>query len=136
VSEIKLSARVKAFLDALPHAHEDEFVNAPGLGTFRAKYIRRGLEREVVAVHSTGQGLAIIVPPTHGACADCKGGRGKQLCEHCSCAMCTWFRQSDERASPRVSPEKLRELTRRLKAFEFAAASQPATVAALDDDLI
>jgi hypothetical protein len=46
--------------------------------------------------------------------------------------MCSWFRQSDEIASPRVSREKLAELARRLKVFSFAG---PPTqrVPALDD---
>lgn len=123
----KRSPRLQAFLDALPHAHEEEFVNAPGLGTFRAKYIRRGMDREVLTVHSTGEGLAIVVPATHGACGSCKGVKGSQPCTHCACEMCTWFRQADERASPRVSREKLQQLTHRLQTFELGAGPKPAT---------
>jgi len=130
----KIAPRVEAFLDALPHAHDDEFVNAPGLGSFRAKFIRRGMDRGVVVVHSTGFGLAIAQPETHGACADCKGRKGSQPCEHCACAMCSWFRQTEERASPRVSPEKLRQLVRRLKHFEIGGVP-PVTAPALDSDV-
>ena len=121
-----VSSRLQAFLDALPHAHEDEYVNAPGLGVFRAKYIRRGLEREVLVVHSTGEGLAFVIPTSHGACGDCKGRKGSQPCEHCACAMCTWERQTDERASPRVSREKWRALMQRLRTFELGGDLQPA----------
>lgn len=135
MSEGKLSPRVAAFLDALPHAHDEEFVNAPGLGTFRAKYIRRGLERKVLSIHSTGEGLAIVVPETHGACGDCKGRKGSQPCEHCACSMCTWFRQTDERASPRVSQEKFQQLARRLQTFELGAGPKPVSAPAIDDDI-
>lgn len=131
----RLAPRLEAFLDALPHARDDEFVNAPGLGSFRAKYIRRGLEREVLTIHSTGEGLAIVIPTTHGACADCKGRKGSQPCEHCSCTMCAWFRQTEERSSPRVSREKLQELARRLKRFEIGAQVATITTPALDDDV-
>lgn len=127
------SARLMAFLLALDHSLPDEFVNAPGLGMFRAKFVKRGLERGVIVEHWTGYGLAIVQPPTHGACTDCKGRKGSQPCEHCACSMCAWFRQTDERASPRVSHERMQELLRRLKAFEFGGAPKP--VPALDDDL-
>ena len=136
MSESKVSARVLAFLDALPYADPEAFVNAPGLGTFRAKYVRRGLEREVLAIHSTGEGLAIVAPATHGSCSACKGQKGSQPCEHCACGMCAWFRQAEERASPRVSRAKLQELARRLKTFEMGAGPRPMTASALDDDII
>lgn len=126
--------RLRAFLDALPHAGDEEFVNAPGLGTFRAKYIRRGMERGVLVEHSTGYGLAIVQPDEHGACGFCKGHKGSQPCEHCACKMCTWFHQTDERASPKVGQAKLLQLARRLQTFTFAGP--PTTrVPALDDDL-
>ena len=130
----KLKPKLEAFLDALPLADEDQFVSAPGLGTFRAKYIRRGLERGVVAVHATGEGLAIVTPETHGACGDCKGRKGSQPCEHCACTMCVWFRQTDERASPRVGREKLQRLARQLQNFEIGTP-RPATAPDLLDDL-
>ena len=99
----RLNPKLEAFLDALPLAGDDQFVSAPGLGTFRAKFIRRGLERGVVAVHWTGAGLTLVQPDTHGACGYCKGRKGSQPCEHCACSLCSWFRQTDERASPRVT---------------------------------
>lgn len=129
----RLSPRLEAFLEALPHARDEEFVNAVGLGVFRAKFIRRGMDRGVVVIHSTGEGLAIAQPDTHGACGDCRGRRGSQPCDHCACAMCTWFRQTDERASPRVSREKLQELARRMRTFTFAAT--PPDQSPLDSDI-
>jgi hypothetical protein len=129
-----LAPRLEAFLDALPHAHEDEFVNAPGLGAFRARYIRRGLERKVIVVHSTGQGLALLVPEPHGACADCKGRKGSQPCEHCACQMCLWFRQTEERASPPVSRERLQQLAQQLKTYEIGSTLQSPSAPELDSD--
>jgi hypothetical protein len=132
---VTTAPRLTAFLAALPHAHDDEFVNAPGLGVFRAKFIRRGMERGVVVEHWTGMGLAISQPSEHGACGYCKGHKGSQPCEHCACVMCSWFRQTDELASPRVSRERLQQLVRLLKTFEIGAAPKPVTVPALDDDI-
>lgn len=126
--------RLEAFLGALPHAHDDEFVNAPGLGTFKAKFIRRGLERGVIVEHSSGMGLCLVEPSEHGSCGFCKGRKGTQPCEHCACKMCVWFRQTDELASPRVSHDKLQQLVRRMKAFRFGAAI-PAGEPALDGEV-
>lgn len=132
--EFKQSPKLAAFLEALPHCAEDDFCNPPGLGGgFRVKHIRRGLERGVLAEHSSGMGLTIVQPDTHGACGFCKGRKGSQPCEHCACAMCSWFRQTEERASPKVGREKLRELARRMKNFEFGSARAQA-VPDLDDD--
>lgn len=119
---MKLAPRLEAFLLALPHAPDDEFVNATGLGTFRAKYVRRGLEREVVVVHATGAGLALLQPKAHGICRECADAKGRSICEHCQCAMCVWFRQTEERASPQVSREKFQQLRRRLRTFELGGA--------------
>lgn len=133
--DVKRSPKLAAFLEALPLAGDEEFVNAIGIGTYRAKYIRRGLERNVLVVHWTGMGLAILQPSTHGACAHCKGLKGSQPCEHCACLMCSWFRQADERASPRVSRTKLLQLAARLKGFQMGAQVEKPAVPALDDDL-
>jgi hypothetical protein len=132
MTDVAPNPKLAAFLDALPHASDDDFVTAPGLGTFRAKYVRRGLERNVLVVHSTGFGLAILQPDTHGACAFCKGHKGSQPCEHCACLMCSWFRQTDERASPKVGQARLQQLARRLKTFTFAAP-KPTTPSWLDE---
>ena len=91
------------------------------------------MDKGVLVVHSTGFGLAIAQPETHGACGDCKGS---QPCEHCSCVMCAWFRQTEERASPRVSREKFVQLALRLKTFEVGGGPAPVPAPALDDDLI
>ena len=124
---------VVAFLEALPHADPLQFVSPPGLGgTWRAKFIRAGLDKGVLVVHWSGAGLCIVQPSTHGACADCKGRKGSQPCEHCACSMCAWLRQTDERASPRVSRARMEQLTRRLRALQLGSA-QPAS-AMLDED--
>jgi hypothetical protein len=130
-----MSERLTAFLAALPYAQDEEFVNAPGLGSFRARHIRRGLERGVLAEHSTGMGLTLVQPSSHGVCGYCKGARGTQPCEHCACSLCSWFRQSEERASPRVSQEKLQQLARQLQRFQVGSAGPKATEAALDDEI-
>lgn len=134
-SEPKQSPRLTAFLAALPMADENAYCSPPGLGGgFRVKYIRRGMERGVIVVHHTGLGLAIQEPTTHGACGFCKGRKGSQPCDHCACAMCAFFHQNDERASPRVSQTRMVELARRLKTFSFAAPV-PVSAPALDDDI-
>lgn len=131
--EPKVSTRVTAFLAALPHAKDEEFVVVPGLATFRARHVRRGLEREVIVVHSSGYGFAFLTPPGHvGMCPHCASRKGN-ICEHCSCALCSWIRQSDERASPLVSRQKLQQLARRLQTFTFGA--EPRSTPALDDDI-
>lgn len=134
--EVKPSPKLAAFLSALPRAGDEEFVNAVGVGTYRAKHVRRGLERGVLVVHWTGMGLAISQPSTHGACESCRGQKGSQPCDHCACLMCSWFRVADERASPRVSQQKLLQLAARLKAFQMGSVpvEKPA-VPALDADL-
>lgn len=124
--------KLEAFLDALPHAGEDEFVNAPGLGVFKAKFIRRGLERGVIVEHSSGLGFCLVQPPEHGACGYCKGRKGSQPCDHCACKLCSWFRQTEERSSPLVNREKLLQLVARLKAFQIGGRLP---VAALEDEL-
>jgi hypothetical protein len=128
-------AKLAAFLSALPRAGDEEFVNALGVGTYRAKHVRRGLERGVLVVHWSGVGLCIRQPSTHGACEHCKGQKGSQPCEHCACLMCSWMRIADERASPRVSEQKLLRLAARLKAFQPGAQAEKPAVPALDDDL-
>jgi hypothetical protein len=134
LSEIPtISPRVTAFLEALPLAEDDEFVVVPGLATFRAKYVRWGIEREVVVVHSTGYGFAIAQPRNHvGMCPDCAMHKGS-ICEHCSCHMCSFFRRSEERSSPPVSREKLLQLVARMKVFRFGT---PKLAPALDDDIL
>jgi hypothetical protein len=127
-----IAPRLEAFLDALPHAGDDEFVTAPGLGVFRAKHIRRGMDKGVLAVHWTGAGMTLVQPPTHGICHECARGKGA-LCDHCACPMCAWFRISEERASPKVSREKMLQLVARLKAFQFGGP-KPAVIPALDEE--
>lgn len=130
----RTSDRLTAFLAALPHALSDEFVNAPGLGTFRAKHVTAGLERGVLVVHWTGVGLAIVQPKSHGICRECADAKGRHaICDHCQCAMCAWFRIADERASPRADAMKIRELVLRLKTFEIGAALPPAAPPSLID---
>jgi hypothetical protein len=129
------SPRVTAFLAALEHARDEDFINAPGLGTVRVKHVRWGMDRGVVVVHSSGMGLAIAQPDQHGACAHCKGKKGEQPCEHCACFMCTFFRRCEERASPRVSRAKMMELARQLQRFTFGAAPAP-NAPSLDDDIL
>jgi len=130
----KTSPRLDAFLEALPHAMPDEFVNAPGLGTLRAKFIRIGMEKGLLVVHSTGFGLAILQPTSHGVCQEC-AGRKNDICTHCACLMCWWFRQTDELTSPRVSRERWKGLVQRLKTFEIGSTTQTAAVPALDDEI-
>ncbi len=129
------SPKVAAFLAALPHADPNEFVSPPGLGgTWRSRFIRSGLDRGVLAIHWTGEGLCIVQPSSHGSCADCKGRKGSQPCEHCACAMCAWFRMTEERASPRITPAQMKQLAARLKTFQMGGP-KPAPVAMLDADL-
>jgi hypothetical protein len=129
------SPRVLTFLDALEHADEREFCSPPGLhGTWRVRWIRIGLKRGVVAIHSTGAGFTLVQPPTHGCCRECAGHKGA-MCEHCSCELCVWLRQTDELASPRVSRDRLVRLAARIKALTFAGP-QPARAPALDDDIL
>jgi hypothetical protein len=123
-----------AFLSALPHAKDEEFVNAPGLGVFRAKHVRRGMERGVLVEHWTGMGLCIAQPAAHGICPHCAASKSRTVCDHCACAMCSWFRQSDELATPRVSPERMQRLVARLKTFEIGGEPAPIRASALDDE--
>lgn len=121
--EVK-SAKLAAFLAALPLAGDEDFVVVPSLGTWRAKHVRRGLERRVLVVGWHGMGIVISQPSTHGICQHCASGRKGATCEHCACAMCTWFHISDERASPRVSQAKMLALAGRLKAFQMGAPAE------------
>lgn len=131
--EFKQNPKLTAFLEALPHCLDDDFCSPPGLGGgFRVKYIKRGLERGVLAVHWTGLGLTIVQPSKHGVCAHCASRKGT-TCTHCACEMCSWFRQTEQLASPRVSRERMVELARRLKTFTFGTR-QPVSAPALDDD--
>lgn len=130
--EVVPSPKLAAFLAALPRVGDEEFVNAVGVGTYRAKHVRRGLERGVLVVHWSGVGLCISQPSTHGACENCKGQKGSQPCEHCRCVMCSWMRIADERASPRVSREKLLVLANRLKAFQMGTPVAKPAVPDLD----
>ena len=135
MNEIAPSPRLEAFLAALPLAKDEEFVNAVGIGVFRAKHVRRGLERGVLAVHWTGSGLAIVQPKEHGVCPHCSASKSRSICTHCACIMCSWERVTDELASPPVGRAKLLQLVARLKAFQFGAA--PAVAAPmLDDDVL
>ena len=131
---MKIAPRLQAFLTALPHAQDEDFVSAPGLGTFKAKHVRRGMERGVLVVHSSGLGLAIMQPSSHGVCAHCSG-RKRDVCDHCACLMCSWFRQTEERSSPRVSQEKMSQLARRLQAFQLGGGPVAISEPALDDDI-
>ena len=132
--ELAPSPRVTAFLAALPYAKAEEFVAVPGLASWRARHVRRALEREVIVVHRTGYGFAFLTPHGHvGMCPNCSAHKGS-ICEHCACALCSWIRQSDERASPRVGRERLEALLQRMRIFRFAAVPSPG-LPALDDDL-
>lgn len=115
---------LQAFLEALPHAKDDEFVYAPGLGVFRAKFVRLGLERGALAVHSTGFGLCLVQGRDHGICPHCSASKARTICEHCACELCSWFRRTEERSSPPVSRAKLVQLAARLKAFRVGGAAQ------------
>jgi len=127
-----ISGKVTAFLSALEHSLPDELVSVPGLGTFRSKHVRHGLDIGVLTIHSTGLGFAIVQPKTHGICRECADSKMRSICEHCQCAMCKWFRQADDLASPRVSKEKMQQLARRLRTFTFGV---PARTPAIDDDV-
>lgn len=132
-----MSARLQGFLLALPHATDEEFVNVPGLGVFRAKHIRRGMERGVVVEHWTGMGLALAQPASHGICPHCSASKARStVCDHCACAMCSWMRQSDELASPKVSREKMLQLVARLKTFQIGGENKAVVAPALDDEII
>ena len=129
---ITAAPRLAAFLDALPHLQPQEFVSPPGLGgTWRTEFIRSGLERGAIAVHWSGAGLCIVQPSGHAVCRECAISKSRSECTHCSCSMCVWLRQSDERNGPPVSREKVMELARRLQAFQMA---QPSSDAMLDAD--
>lgn len=114
------SPQVQAFLVELGDAQEDQFVSPPGLGgTWRAKHIRRGLETGALEIHWTGWGLCVMQPSKHvGLCVECARSRGA-VCTHCNCAMCAWFRLTDERNSPPVTKARFDELVARLKAFQI-----------------
>jgi hypothetical protein len=133
---MNLDPRLVAFLEALPQADPETFVSPPGLGgTWRVKFIREGMEKGVVVVHWTGMGLAIHQPKAHGICPECAAAKdSRTICNHCACDMCVWFRHTDELNSPRVSPERIRELAQRMKAFRFAQAPQRTTIS-LDEEL-
>lgn len=136
--EPRVSIRVTAFLAALPHARDDEFVSVPGLATWRAKHVRRAIEREVMVVHNSGYGFAFLVPPGHvGMCPHCAAhaNKGGAICEHCACLMCSWIRTADERASPRVSRARWQQLIRQLQTFRLGGAPRLTTAPLLDDDL-
>jgi hypothetical protein len=130
---VEVAPQLRRFLDALPHAKDEEFVNAPGVGVFRAKHVRRGLESGVLVVHWTGFGLCLTQPKEHGVCPHCAASKSRALCEHCACKVCSWFRRTEERSSPPVSRDKLLRLTARLKAFRFGTPQLPASPG---DDLL
>ena len=132
MTTIAPAPRLAAFLSVLSRADPQEFVSPPGLGgTWRARFIRSGLERGVIAVHWTGMGLCIVQPNSHGVCKECAISKSRSECTHCSCSMCVWLRQSDERSGSLVSREKVMALARRLQTFQMA---QPSSAAMLDED--
>lgn len=127
------SERLDVFLKMLPKIDPDKLISPPGLGgTWRARYIQEGVERGILVVHSSGMGLAILLPKTHGVCPECAASKRRTICDHCSCSMCAWERRADERVSPRVSREKLQKLARRIQALTFAAP-KPAEPVTLDE---
>jgi hypothetical protein len=83
-----------------------------------------GLEHEVLVVHSTGQGLAILQPRHHGVCEHCVASKGRSLCEHCSCKMCVFLRMCDERNSPRIDRAKFQQLLAKLATFRLGTSVQ------------
>lgn len=118
------SPRLAAFLEALPLAGDEDFVVVPSLGTWRARHVRRGIERGVLVVGWHGMGLVIAQPAKHGVCPHCASRKGSD-CDHCACAMCTWFHLADERASPKVGQGKMLQLAARLKGFQMGAPAAP-----------
>lgn len=63
---ISVSARVEAFLDDLQHTTEEFTQHVPGLpGVWEVKWLRLGLEKSWIAVHHSGQCLALT--PTSDA---------------------------------------------------------------------
>jgi hypothetical protein len=127
--------KLAAFLAALPHADGQAFVSPPGLGgTWRSRFIRSGLDKGVLAVHWSGAGLCIVQPSSHGVCKECASHKGND-CQHCACSMCAWFRMTEERASPRITPTQMKQLAERLKNFRLGGTPKSVGVGMLDDDL-
>lgn len=128
-----MTDRLQTFAWALEHADAEAFLNVPGLGIWRAKHVRDGIDRGVLVVESEGAGYAIAQPKTHGVCHECAQSKGRTICEHCSCSMCSWFRRADERASPRVAASKWRQLADRIRALTFDGP-KPAQPISLEEE--
>lgn len=123
---------VKEFLAALPSADDKAFVTPPGLGGgWRAGHVRKGLERHVLVVHSSGDIICFApFPSSHGACQHCASRKGA-ICDHCRCAFCQFDELTAEHGGPRITPEQVARL--RVKIREFQIGRKPRVVVALDD---
>lgn len=119
---MNVAPKVNAFLVALATAEDDAFVVPPGLGGgWRAKHVKTGLERNVLTIHSSGQGFA-FTPFTskHGRCRECAGHR--DVCTHCACEHCAFDRVCGEHNGPRATQAQVAVLRAKIDSFRFHQA--------------